>query len=216
MLLDRRKVKFWQRIVFGGMAFLMAAFLVVGYSGVLNGCSFMGAAQSATEQINADIAKYKAAATANPDDPAAWRSLAENYVFRANQQVAASAAETADLAQAAKYYGRADKVLAQKKGAQAKRLRLDTLDQLVNVYLSMQDYQAALGVYNKITAFRPKDAQGFFNMATVALSAGDANTAILAFKKFLKLDPSSPDAPAVRDWLAQNVPSPSPTKGSAQ
>ena len=49
MLLDRRKVKFWQRIVFGFMAFLMAAFLVVGYSGVLNGCTWFNSAESATE-----------------------------------------------------------------------------------------------------------------------------------------------------------------------
>ena len=44
MLLDRRKVKFWQKIIFGFMAFLMAAFLVVGYSGVLNGCSWVNSA----------------------------------------------------------------------------------------------------------------------------------------------------------------------------
>ena len=46
MLLDRRKVKFWQKIVFGFMAFLMAAFLVVGYSGVLNGCTWFDSAGS--------------------------------------------------------------------------------------------------------------------------------------------------------------------------
>jgi len=66
VLLDRRKVKFWQKIVFGFMAFLMAAFLVVGYSGVLNGCTLFGEEQSATEQLQATITQLQNAVAANP------------------------------------------------------------------------------------------------------------------------------------------------------
>ena len=36
MLLDRKRVKFWQKWVFLFMAILMAGFLVFGYSGVWN------------------------------------------------------------------------------------------------------------------------------------------------------------------------------------
>ena len=56
MLLDRRKVKFWQKIVFGFMAFLMAAFLVVGYSGVLNGCTLFDEEESISDTLNQEIA----------------------------------------------------------------------------------------------------------------------------------------------------------------
>jgi predicted TPR repeat methyltransferase len=71
-------------------------------------------------------------------------------------------------------------------------------------------------VYGEITGLRPKDAQSYFDMASVAINGGDTATALLAFTKFLELDPNSPDAPAVKDWIEQNAPSPAPTKGSGQ
>ncbi len=78
MLLDRRKVKLWQKIVFGFMAFLMAAFLVVGYSGVIRGCDFGGAGASATQEVDADVKAQEAAVAATPDDAAAWAKLGEH------------------------------------------------------------------------------------------------------------------------------------------
>jgi predicted TPR repeat methyltransferase len=73
-------------------------------------------------------------------------------------------------------------------------------------------------VYGEITALKPKDAQSFFDMATIAINAGDTDTALLAFSRFLELDPDSPDAPQVKAWIEENspkstpTPSPSPTK----
>lgn len=215
MLLNRSRVKFWQRIVFGGMAVLMAAFLIFGYSGVLNGCDFLHSATSATKSLDQAIAAQQAAVTTHPKDVEAWRSLGASYLERANSQAAASDAQKADWRQAALAYEHANKLLVKKKGATAKQLRLDTLDQLVSVYLFQQDYQKATSVYGQITGLRPKDAQSYFDMASVAINAGDTNTALLAFTKFLELDPNSPDAPAVKDWIAKNAPSPAPTtKGS--
>ena len=211
MLLNRSRVKFWQRIVFGGMAVLMAGFLIFGYSGVLNGCDFLHSATSATKTLDQAIATQQAAVAADSKNVDAWRSLGEQYTLRANQQAANSDAQTSDWREAAKAYERADKLLAKTKGATAKQLRLDTLDQLVNVYLFLQYYQLATSTYGQITALRPKDAQSFFDMATVAINAGDTNTALLAFTKFLELDPTSADAPAVKDWIAKNAPSSSPT-----
>jgi tetratricopeptide (TPR) repeat protein len=216
VLLDRRKVKFWQKIVFGAMAVLMAAFLIFGYSGVLNGCDFLNAQESAGETLDEQLATHLAAVEVDPKDVDAWTSLAETYVLRANQQAQGSDAQTADWREAAVAYKRAGKLLAKQKGAAAKEQRLEVLDRLVDVHLFLQDYQAATSVYGEITALRPKDAQAYFEMASVAINAGDTNTALLAFTKFLELDPESPDAPAVKDWIEQNAPSPEPTKGSGQ
>ncbi len=217
MLLDRRKVKFWQRIVFGGMAFLMAAFLVVGYSGVLEGCNFFNSAEeSVIEQLDQQVTASKAAVKADPKDAAAWADLGSRYLERANVQPQGSEAQQADWRNAAAAYARADKLLTKQKGQAAKQQRLDVLEQLVSVHLFLEDYQAATSVYGEITGLRPKDAQSYFDMATVAINAGDTSTALLAFSKFLELDPESVDAPAVKDWIEQNAPSPAPTKGSGQ
>jgi len=210
VLLDRQRVKFWQKWVFGFMALIMAGFLVMIPLSKETAC---GGATSATKQIDTEIAKYQAAVTADPQNVESWQSLAENFVLRANQQPQGSPAQTADWRSAAQHYESADELLSKQKGPAAKQLRIDNLQQLVSVYLFLEDYQLATNVYGQITALQPKDAQSFFDMATVAISAGDTNTALLAFTTFLKLDPNSADAPAVRDWIAANsgTPSPSPS-----
>jgi tetratricopeptide (TPR) repeat protein len=218
VLLDRRKVKFWQKIIFGFMAFLMAAFLIVGYSGVLNGCSWVNSAQSADQQLQQTITTYKTAVAADPQDATSWTKLGDSYVLLANQQPQGSGAQTNYWQQAVVAYKKADAVLAEQKGKAAKEQRFNVLQQLVSTYLFLQDYQAATAAYGDITSLRPKDAQSYFDMATVALNAGDTTTALLAFSKFLELDPTSPDAAQVKAWIKQNTPkstptpSPSPTK----
>src|SRR5450756_2562305 len=176
------------------MALIMGGFLVMIPLSNNLGC---GGATSATDQLDTGIAKYQAAVKADPKDVESWRSLAENYVLRANQQPQGSAAQEADWRTAARAYERTVKLLRKQKGAAAKRLRLDTLQQLESVYETLKDYQSATSVYGQITALTPKDAQSFFYMATVAIRAGDTNTALLAFTTFLKLDPNSPDAQTV-------------------
>ena len=219
MLLDRQRVKFWQKWVFGFMALIMAGFLVMIPLSNNMGC---GGATSATKQLDKEIAQYQAAVTADPKNVESWRTLAESYALRANTQPQGSAAEQADLRTAAQHYERAVKLLKRQKGTAARQMRLDTLQQLVSVYVSLKDYQLATSVYGQITALKPKDAQSFYEMAAVAISAGDTNTALLAFTTFLRLDPNSPDAQAVRDWIAANsgaatpTPAPSSSTGGGQ
>jgi len=217
VLLDRQRVKFWQKWVFGFMALIMAGFLVMIPLSRESACGG-GGTTSAIEQLNKEITKYQAAVTADPKDVEAWRSLAENYALRANSQPQGSPAQAADWRTAAQNYERAVKLLSKQKGAAAKQLRIDTLQQLVSVYLFLQDPQLATSVYGQITALTPKDPQAFYDMATMAIQAGDTNTALLAFTRFLKLDPTSPDAQSVKDWIAANsgqpTPSPSPSSSS--
>ena len=220
MLLDRQRVKFWQKWVFAIMAIIMAGFLVMIPLSNNVGCG--GGTTSAIEQLDKEITKYQAAVKADPKNVEAWRSLAENYALRANLQTQGSAAQEADWRTAAQNYERAVKLLGKQKGAAAKQLRIDTLQQLVGVYLFLQDPQRATSVYGQITALTPKDAQAFYEMATMAIQAGDTTTALLAFTKFLKLDPTSPDAQSVKDWIAANsgaatpTPEPSSTTGGGQ
>jgi len=209
VLLDRQRVKFWQKWVFGFMALIMAGFLVMIPLSKETGCG--GGTTSAIEQLNKEITKYQAAVTADPKSAEAWRSLAENYTLRANAQTQGSAAQEADWRAAAQKYERASKLLSKQKGAAAKQLRIDTLQQLVSVYLFLQDPQQATSVYGQITALTPKDPQAFYDMASMAIQAGDTNTALLAFTRFLKLDPTSPDAQSVKDWIAANSGTPTPT-----
>jgi cytochrome c-type biogenesis protein CcmH/NrfG len=217
VLLDRRKVKFWQKIVFGFMAFLMAAFLVVGYSGVLNGCSFFNATKSATEELQKTVTQYQTAVASNPQDATSWTKLGDTYVLMANQQQDTNS-QKAYWQKAIVAYKKADTILAAQKGKAAKVQRLAVLQSLVSTYLYLNDYTSATTVYGDITSLKPKDAQSYFDMATVAINAGDTNTALLAFTKYLELDPTSQDAAQVKAWIKQNTPkstptpSPSPTK----
>lgn len=211
MLLDRRKVKFWQKIVFGFMAFLMAAFLVVGYSGVLNGCSFFNAAESVDQTLNKEVAAAKAATAASPDDAAAWTKLAEAYLSRSNSRPANSDLMYGDLKSSAAAYEKAEKLLAKQKGAGVKAQRLDALNQLATIYAEMNDSNATLRVLERITALTPKDPQAFLNLGLTARNAGDTATALLAFSRFLELDPTSQYAPDVKAAIAELAPQATPT-----
>lgn len=215
MLLDRQRVKFWQKWVFGLMALVMGGFLVMIPLSNNLGCS---GSSSVTKQLDTEITKSQAVVKADPKSVAAWRILGDNYLARANQPTAQAAAQQTDWSAAAASYERAVKLLLKKKGKASRTEELATLNQLVSVYLFLKDYQMATGAYGRITALRPRDAQSFFDMATTAISAGDTNTALLAFGKFLELAPRSPDAATVREWIKKNTPkaspSPSPTKGT--
>jgi tetratricopeptide (TPR) repeat protein len=215
VLLDRKRVKFWQKWVFAFMAIIMAGFLLMIPLGGFKGC---GGTSSAIDQLDKEIAKYRAAVNADPGNVQAWRGLGENYLARANQPTAQATAQQADWSSAAASYEKAVRLLDKQKGKAARQTELDTLNQLVSVYLFQKDYKMATSTYGRITALRPKDAQSFFDMATTAISAGDTNTALLAFSSYLRLEPNSPDAPTVRDWIKKNTPkaSSSPTKGTGQ
>jgi len=214
VLLDRKRVKFWQKWVFGFMAVIMAAFLIMIPINRSLGCG--GSTTSAMEQIDTEITKYKAQTTAVPTNEDAWISLAENYVLRANQQAEGSAAQKTDWLLAADAYNTAIKLLKKKKGdTVARQKRLDTLEQLASVYLLMKDYASAVGVYQLLTGMRPDDPQAYFDLGTVAINAGDKNTALLAFSRFLELDPQSPDAAAVQGWIDSATASPSPSPSAS-
>lgn len=129
MLLDRKKVKIWQKWVFGAMAVIMAAFLVMIPISSSEGC---GGASSALEQLTDDITKAEASTTADAKNPAHWKTLAQAYVMRANQQTQDSPEQTADWEKGAEAYRKA--TVLEAKANVPKATRVETLQDLAGVY----------------------------------------------------------------------------------
>jgi len=206
VLLDRRRVKFWQKWIFGVMAVLMAGFLIMI---PLNpaGC---GEDKVTTDSLRQDIATYRAAVKADPTDAQAWRDLADATVSdvssSAQQGAALTVGQVAQLERATKAYRKAANLLAKQKGAEAKAQRLETLEILAGVYDTLGDYQAETGVYGQLTEIQPRNADYFFGMGNAAINAGDTNGALLAFQRFLELAPDDPAAPDVKTWIKENAP----------
>ncbi len=64
-------------------------------------------------------------------------------------------------------------------------------------------YNAALGSYQTAAKIQPKNAQAQFEVATAAESAGQYQVAITYLKKFLEVDPSSPQKPQIESAIKQ-------------
>jgi len=204
VLLDRRKVKFWQRIIFGGMAFLMAAFLVVGYSGALSSCQRGGGiGADPIEQLDDEIAALEQQLRADETDVALWGELGDTLMVRADQQADIEARE-ADWSKAVIAYERQATLLEEQEGTKA--ARREVLETLADVYLTLQDYEMAVNVYGQLTSLAPKEAEYFLIMGEIAASIGDTDRALLAYTRYLQLEPDSADAEFVKDWIAANSP----------
>jgi tetratricopeptide (TPR) repeat protein len=210
VLLDRKRVKFWQKWVFGIMAILMAGFLIM-IPVSPGGCSKQTAA---SDQLQQDISRYRAAVKADPENVDAWRNLGDAYVSIVSSQRQQGAQltdqQTRQLRSATAAYRKTVRLLAKQKGAQVKAQRVDTLEVLAGVYDSLGDYSSEVGVFGELTALRPRDADYFFGMGNAAINAGDTTSAVLAFQRFLELAPNDPAAPDVKAWIKQN------TKGTGQ
>ncbi len=212
MLLDRKRVKFWQKWVFLFMAIIMAAFLVMIPITRASGCS--STTSSVTKQLAADITRYETQVKTDPTNVDGWIALGDAYQSRANAQTPNSTAQNNDFAAAVVAYGKATALLEKQKGAAARTQLLDTYQKIVSVNLALKDYQAAASTYGQITVLTPKDASAFFDWASVATQAGDTSTALLAFTRYLQLAPNAPDAAQVRAWIKANTPSTTPTPSS--
>jgi tetratricopeptide (TPR) repeat protein len=206
VLLDRRKVKFWQKWVFGIMALLMAGFLVMIPLNNGIGC---GGETTATDQLQADIDRYEAAVKADRKDVNAWRSLGDAYVRSVSsshqQGTALTEEQTAKLERATVAYRKAVRLLAERKGAEAKTQRLDTLEMLTSVYDTLGDFQSEVATYGELTELKPRNADYFFGMGNAAINAGDTTSAVLALQRFLELSPNDPASSDVKAWIKQNT-----------
>ncbi len=217
MLLDRQRVRFWQKWIFGSMALLMASFLIFGYSGVLGSCRSQPSGQPSNGNDNKVLQDLKNQLAANPKDFSVIERLAVLYATRAGRgDVQDSPAQKADFAAAASYYEQYVKVRAKDKGTVAERAREQAMGQLGQIYSDLGDFGKAERVYTQLTQLKPKNPANFRDLGVAAISAQDTTTALLALSRYLQLAPNSPDAPSIRTWIEQQTPQSSPRpSGSA-
>jgi tetratricopeptide (TPR) repeat protein len=78
-------------------------------------------------------------------------------------------------------------------------------------------YQDALASYKTVAKLRPDDANAQFSLATAAQDAGDYTTAVAALRKYLKLNPATPQKAQIEQLIKQLSPAPAkPAKKKAK
>jgi cytochrome c-type biogenesis protein CcmH/NrfG len=213
VLLDRKRVKFWQKWVFLFMAILMASFLIFGYSGVLQGCSNrVGLTQANPAEARVkDLTKQL---QADPTNGQKMLALAEAYQIRGGTQQTGSSQAQSDYAQALALYEKFLGLTPAQQGATKQEIkdnRVKALESQGQIYVSQQDWAKVVKVYQSLTGLRPKNADYFLLLGEAASQNGDTPTALLAFTRFLQLAPNDPNATTVKDWIKSQTQSASPT-----
>ena len=69
-------------------------------------------------------------------------------------------------------------------------------------------YNGAVGSWQHVTGLQPKNLNAWFQLAQAAQTAGQTTTAVSAYKRYLKLNPSSTSAPQIRAIIKQLSPAP--------
>jgi tetratricopeptide (TPR) repeat protein len=207
VLLDRRRVRFWQKWVFGAMAVLMALWLVSIPISRWVGCA---SSDQAVNTLDDEIATLRQRISASPDDLALRLDLAESLRRRAGQAAQDPQEREDYLRASAKAYEAYIKLLAKTKGTkaerkEAERLQIAALEDLVVVYRTLNDFDSVKRVFGQLTDLRPNNASYFYDMGRTAISAGDTNTALLAFGRYLELEPDSEEAAQIKEWMAANT-----------
>ncbi len=213
MLLDRKRVKFWQKWVFLFMAILMASFLIFGYSGVLQGCTNrVGLTQ--TNPAQARVKDLTKQLQADPTNGLKMLALAEAYQLRAGTQQKGGAKAQGDYAQALGLYEKFLGLEAAQQGAtktEIKDNKVKALEGQAQIYSNQGDLAKVVKVYGQLTELRPKNAGYFYDMGFAAQQNGETATALLAFTRFLQLAHNDINAATIKDWIKRQTASISPT-----
>jgi cytochrome c-type biogenesis protein CcmH/NrfG len=193
VLLDRKRINKWSKRVALAMAIVFGlSFVLLGvgsgtgvnWSDLWNNLSG-GTANSATSGTPAArIKAYQAQLVTDPNNYDALVGIATQYQLL--QQ----------LKQAATYYERAIVV---------KPTVVDPYNKLAVIYLdpSVADNASAIRVLNQLTTLDPSNAQAFLQLGIAQRNAGNNNAAILAWSKYISLDPTSDMAKTVQTQIDQ-------------
>lgn len=204
MLLDRRRIKKWAKWVALILAIIFAAsflFLGVGYGGAgfniseiftTGGCSAetdTTEPQTAEEKLNALLAAYDA----NPTDTTNMLAIATAYEDLYEQ---GKGEGTEYLENAAAFLRNAIDV-----DPSLKDVYLRVADIYISGVASTPAYEAAATVLNKATRVDPQNPQIYLKLGIVQQKLGNKQAAILAWQKYLELDPNGAMADTVRDQI---------------
>ena len=212
MLLNRQRVKFWQRIIFGFMAVLMAGFLIFGYSGVIQSCNGTNSLNSGNSTLDKQVKAAVATLAKTPNDPTALLGAAQGYQAAGNVQSGLpSVKQSNDLTKALSYYDRYIKLPNAALGTAAVGLRVQALQSEAQIYSELVDYKSAVATYKKMLKLQPHNTLLYLQLGSNAAAAGDTAEAITAYQTYLKLEPHSQYAAKVKLALAQLQISPSPS-----
>lgn len=196
MLLHRKQINKWAKWVALVLAIVFAVSFVamgVGSGTGLNWSSLWGGgggqsnagAQSPDQQIE----EFEARLVENPDDAEALLGIANLYAALGRQDLAASYLE---------------KLAALEPGKGEIHMRL------AGIYLSpeVQDNRAAVRVLQEATALDSNNAEAFLQLGVAERGVGNVTGAILAWNRYLELDPEGQMADTVREQIEQMAPKP--------
>jgi tetratricopeptide (TPR) repeat protein len=175
VLLDQKRTRRTVQVVaiLTSLAFAGVIFVVLGL------IFFGGGEQSAEDQILGDA---QARVEAEPQNPEAYEQLASAYAAKEQYPQAIAAAERA---------------------VALEPNDLSRVQVLVSLQLQSGDTAGAVATLQQYTADNPQDAEAFLQLGQQAEQAGRTPLARLAYEAYLRLDPQSPNADAVRDRLKE-------------
>jgi cytochrome c-type biogenesis protein CcmH/NrfG len=218
VLLDRKKIRRRAKWVALGLAIAFALgflFLGVGYGGAGFNLSELFSGGGCTETTeppvtDTELDEALASLEADPDNTDLMAEVAGLYERRYNPD---SESGIENLEKAAEYLERALSV-----DPDLKEIYLD----LAEVYLQMgsatgsQDaYKDAARVLNKATSIDPENPDVYLYLGMAQRAAGEEGAAILAWQKYLELEPAGRQADAIREALEEmTAPSTTTTKAS--
>lgn len=186
MLLDRKRINRWAKWVSLGLAIVFGlSFVFLGVGSGLNveWTSLLDVFGSSTPVTSvgpsSDLADYEQALAADPNNLDALLGIATEYESLGQPLAAAPYLERA---------------------AQVKPDDLDLLMRLGEIYLlpDSLDYVAAVRVFNQATLLDSNNATAFLRLGVAERGAGNVSAAILAWSRYLALDPDGELAETVR------------------
>ena len=139
-----------------------------------------------------------------PRDAEALRELAAIYLTRASKlrdELQQAQLEAQSLNPGAPFQPPASTPLGQAFATApvVQAVSSSTNEQITKLYGDMQAaYGRAKNVYQRVARVEPGDASLQLQLADAAVNSGDTQTAIAAYRRFLKLAPEDPSAPLVK------------------
>ncbi len=190
MLLDRKRINRWAKWVALGLAIVFGASFV--FMGVGTGINldwsalwdWGGSSQTSSPAGPQErIAAYDATLVTDPTNLEALLGAATEYATLGQPLKAAEYLE---------------------KAAVAAPDNADIWSRLASIYMSAdsRDYTQAVRVLNQATSLDPNNAQGFLQLGAAERGAGNVGAAILAWNRYLQLEPEGDMADTVRSELS--------------